>query len=231
MACQREQQDRMIGVVHRDPAGADRLWRGLRALRPELITLEVSPFGVEFRQLRGPRLLKQLEEMVPADRRGHDEILSLIEMLQVPFEARGAESYALESGAIVELVGDSVESRELLSTVETELLAPQNVAALLSRPDSSPDDSVASLYARHRRLRDREPIPPAMLGIGDNQLEEMRKREDGLEDRIRRVRARHEVRRWVHVGGVMHLMRARGLRLLWERFAGEGVSRVFLDEL
>jgi hypothetical protein len=221
----------MIGVVHRDPDGVARLLPLLRRLSPALITLEVSPYSVEYRQRHSEYLLRRLDEIVPPDQRDHGEMQSVREMLQMPYELRAAELYAAESGATVELVGDSDESRELLASVEFELLTPDNLAALLARPDFSPKESVRRLYERCRRLLASEPIPPALLGAGADWLSRAEAREAGVERRIRSALASRPHQCWAHIGGVLHLLRIRGARLLWERFSDLHVRRAFLDEL
>jgi hypothetical protein len=221
----------MIGVVHRDPDGEERLYRALTALQPELLTLEVSPYAVEYRREHGAALLAKLDVITPAGKSGHGEIQAVRETLRIPFEVRAAERYAGERAVRVELVDDSALSRELLAEVEAELLTPENLRALTERPDFSLRRTVDSFYRRVRRLRDDEPVPPARLGFSAERLALLELRDEQMEATIRRLRTETSAARWVHVGGVFHLLRVRGLRLLWERLADDGVARAFLDEL
>ncbi len=230
MDCQREMQARMIGVIHRDPFGEGHLAAVLRWLRPTLVTLEVSPYGAAFRRQNGERLLCRLEELLPPGAGKHAEIVFVRELLRLPFELRAAEDYACETSAAVELVGDSDESRELLASVETELLTPENLRTLAAQPDYDVAASIRAQYERHRRWRRDEPVPSALLGWPADRVAQVEAREEQLEHRIRDAIRRHQPVCWVHVGGATHLVRARGLRLLWDRFAAEGVTRLLLDE-
>ncbi|NLH47534.1 MAG: hypothetical protein GX444_02910 [Myxococcales bacterium] len=220
----------MIGVVHRDPAGETRLLAALRQARPDWITLEVSPYAVEYRRRQGPELLAQLAERTPPNQAEHGEIRAIREMLQIPFEVRAAELYRAECGAEVLLVDDSEVSRELLADVAAELLTAENLRALVRRPDIPLSRTVDSFYRRARRLLADEPVPPALLGFSGERLALLQVRDEKMEQVIRPLLEARRERRWVHVGGVFHLLRVRGLRLLWERFAGRGVERRFLDE-
>ncbi|MDP8222273.1 MAG: hypothetical protein P9L99_02855 [Candidatus Lernaella stagnicola] len=221
----------MIGVVHRDPVGEERLLTVLRRYRPAIVTLEVSPYAMAFREENGPRLVAQLESFVPAERRDHGEIAAIRETLRQPFELRAAQQYAAENGCRVELVDDSEISRLLLQDVEDELLTEANIARLLKRPDYSLSRTVASFYRRARRLLADEPVPPTQLGFSVERLALMQVRDERMAARLHEIvdDALHD--RWVHVGGVFHLLRVKGLRLLWEHLAARGVDRALLEDL
>jgi len=221
----------MIGVVHRDPQGERRLRAALESRRPELVTLEVSPYAVDFRRTRGAALLQRLAELTPPGKSGHGEIQAIRETLSLPFEYRAAVAYAAGDGARVELADDSEVSRELLAEIEDELLTPENISALVRRNDIPLTRTVASFYRRARRLLAAEPAPPALLGFSAERLALLQVRDERMERVVRRVLADRRPRCWVHVGGVFHLLRIRGLKLLWERLADLDMERCFLDEL
>jgi hypothetical protein len=220
----------MIGVVHRDPAGEERLLAALRLLRPGLLTVEVSPYAVAFREEHGERLAALLEQRVRGGKRRHSEIEAIRETLRLPFEVRAARRYAAEADCVVELVDDSEVSRQLLAAVETELLTEENLRALTGRADVPLTRTVDSFYRRTRRLRADEPVAPVLLGFSPERLALLQVRDDGMGERIEAARGRHAGRSWLHVGGVVHLLDVRGLRLLWSQLADQGVGRIFLDE-
>lgn len=221
----------MIGVVHRDPRGEARLHAVLNELRPDLVTLEVSPYAVAFRRERGAALLARLDELTPAGKTEHGEIQAIRETLQMPFEYRAAVAYAAAGRSRVELVDDSDVSQELLAEVENELLTPENIRALTRRDDVPLTRVVDSFYRRTRRLLAGEPASPALLGFSAERLALLQLRDERMEPLIRRLLAESGAGCWVHVGGVFHLLRVRGLKLLWERFADLAVERRCLDEL
>jgi len=221
----------MIGVVHRDPAGEDRLTRVLRLLQPELLTLEVSPYAVEFRQEHGEVLLAKLDELTSPFKAGHGQIEAIRETLKLPFEVRAAQNYANGNHCRVELVDDSEVSRRLLSVLESELLTKDNIVHLSAQPDVPLSRTVDSFYRRTRRLLATEPVPPSLLGFSVERLALLQVRDDRMSGELGRVRESLPDARWVHVGGVFHLLRVRGLTLLWEQLARHGMERAFLDEL
>lgn len=220
----------MLGVVHRDPDGEQRLSAALDRLRPTWVTLEISPYAVAFRRARGAQLLARLEELTPSGKADHGEIQAIRETLLVPFEVRAVESYAKKHDCRVDLVDDSDLSRRLLADVEAELLTADNLRNLTQRSDVPLARTVDSFYRRTRRLLADEPVAPVLLGFPVERLALLQVRDERMAAVIRDVRADMDGASWLHVGGVFHLLRVRGLKLLWEQFADEGVSRAFLDE-
>lgn len=219
-----------IGVVHRDPEGEERLYQALERLEPDLITVEVSPYAIAFRRQNGNRLRKKLKKILSTDELGHGEIQGIAETLKIPFEARAAEHYVGEHGAVVELVDDSGISMAFLGELEDEVLSAENLRGLLSKPDIPLRKTIESFYSRYRALMTKEPVPSAMLGFSSRRLALLEWRDEMMEQRIRCLWRKHHPNRWVHVGGVVHLLRVSGLRFLWERFAGDHARRFFLDE-
>lgn len=51
-----------IGTVHLDPAESGKLTDALDNLGPAVITIEISGHAIDFRELRGPELLKRLDQ-------------------------------------------------------------------------------------------------------------------------------------------------------------------------
>jgi len=220
-----------IGVVHRDPDGARRLLSALQTLRPALLTLEVSPYAVSFRRQHSTRLMELLEQNAPAGKKDHGEIQAIRETLEIPFEVRAAQLFSEANPIHVELIDDSDLSRELLRDISDELLTPENLAALADRPDVPLPRMVSSFYRRTRRLMAQEPVPPALLGFSPERLALLELRDESMERHIRKLLSEHPNVRWIHVGGVVHLLRVRGLNLLWSRFEADGLRRAYLDEL
>jgi hypothetical protein len=50
----------LVGTIHRDPNGLPRLKEILERKCPDIITLEMSEYGVAFRERAGPRLKERL---------------------------------------------------------------------------------------------------------------------------------------------------------------------------
>jgi hypothetical protein len=137
----------LVGVVHLDPGGETRLSRLLAGWRPDLITLQISPYAVRWRR----RNSRQLQEILSgnlaraADRLGlgrkqaaaHGAIRAVAAQLQVPFEFRAAREYQRRFGGRIRLVEDSQVSRRLLDVLGGEVLSVDNLAGLLGSSDVS----------------------------------------------------------------------------------------------
>ncbi|MBU1743207.1 MAG: hypothetical protein KKC37_16860, partial [Proteobacteria bacterium] len=50
----------LVGVVHLDPEGEAKLAGLLQDLRPDLISLQISPFAIRWRRARAPELAARL---------------------------------------------------------------------------------------------------------------------------------------------------------------------------
>lgn len=75
-----------MGTVHRDPRGYEALLEVLYLHRPEVITVEVSPYGLMFRRRKRELLERQ------------DLPLGLKAFLEIPYEYRAAKTYGIEYG-------------------------------------------------------------------------------------------------------------------------------------
>lgn len=133
----------LLGTVHRDSQGKNRLTHLLEELRPNLITLEMSPYGYEYRTLRTRPLIARLERILdrladefdqPRDTfASHPAIVDIRELLELPFEYRAAEAYARTHGATLKLVDLSEVSVAKLRRVETGLISYRNLRVLVQR--------------------------------------------------------------------------------------------------
>lgn len=187
----------LVGGVHRDREAEPALERLLARLRPELITVELSPYGLRFRRERAPalrRLLRRRLRPMGVVASQHPVVCDLLELLRLPFEFRAALRYARqEPGVAVCCVDADGPSREYLRLFELEVLRPDNLWRLLSLP---PGDGLLAERRRalHVLRRGRYLPPPDPL------------RERLLARRIRHLVARLRPRRTVHVGGWQHLL-------------------------
>ncbi len=134
----------IVGTVHLDPAGYDRLFRALAAIGPDLLTVDVSRFAVEFRRSRGAGFLGSIGHFRRADGTLPPALEAVEAQVAVPYELRAAEDWCRVSSARLIQVGNDDESRVLLECFETELMSPENLARLAVEP-------VPSLAAQVRR--------------------------------------------------------------------------------
>ncbi|MCX5898988.1 MAG: hypothetical protein NTY29_12420, partial [Proteobacteria bacterium] len=79
----------LVGTVHHDPHGYDKLQRVLAALQPDIITLELSPYGRGFRTKHSRKLSQRILSRLPAVA-GRDHLPTPLEQLLAtitfPFE-------------------------------------------------------------------------------------------------------------------------------------------------
>ena len=206
----------LVGVVHLDPQGFGKALRLFQRHRPDLILVELSPFGRRFRSKHGRALGKRLRKnlkkaakssAIPFSRaRRHPAITNIFRQLALPFEYRAAVRYARSSGAKVILVDSSGFSRYWIG-FWPELTTMDNLQKLLASPAAHP--SAPSIYRaaqdslQHLHRSDL-PQPQTRLDVGP--IDAMwAERERHLAYRIRDALTRHRPQRPIYIGGWQHL--------------------------
>jgi hypothetical protein len=97
-------------------------------VRPEIITVEISPFSVRYRgrAARGwQRRLAAALEGLPPESLGHPAIARLAAQTALPFEYRAARDWGRAHGVAVKLVDAGRVARRHLPRYATELLTPE----------------------------------------------------------------------------------------------------------
>jgi hypothetical protein len=190
----------LVGVVHLDPGGPGKLGRLLDRLRPDLITLQISPYAVKWRRRRSNRLRKILGENLalaagrldldPDVAAAHGAIQAVGAQLEIPFEFTAARAYQRRFGGRIRLVDDSGLSRRRLDVLAQEVLGVDNLVCLLGSPD-------VSVAARCRGLWQR-----SQWGLEDSVAPE---EESALAAAVARAHGRFNPGRHLHVCGFTHL--------------------------
>ena len=216
----------LIGTVHGDPQGQARAGTLLHYLRPELVTVEISPFSLRYRLQHGGRWQRQLTAALaelPAGAERHLAIQRLAAQVALPFEVRAARDYSRRVNVPWRPLDLGFLSRRHLPRYETELLSPANLEALLATADGELTDFVAGEFRQARQ---------AWAGIPRRRIfpavPETWRRERLLARRLRRLVSRH--RRVVHLGGWEHLVEWEDSPGLWSDLADLRPQRVLLDE-
>lgn len=196
----------LVGVVHRDPDGYERLSGLLESLKPEVVTVELSPLGLIWREGKGQELLGLLDSMVRGPSfgsrpRGHLEFLR--EGLRVPFEFTASLAYSKRNGVPLHLLDLNWVSWQNLPLYESEVLTEENLMLLGELPSDPVRVVVARAYLRAARCLAR--------GLGGLEREATmwqdvtgRQRERLLACRLGRLVKRHG--QVAHIGGWVHLM-------------------------
>jgi hypothetical protein len=216
----------LIGTVHGDPRGQARAGKLLQHLRPDLVTVEISPFSLGYRLKYGRRWQRQLAaalaELPPGAER-HLAIQRLAAQVALPFEVQAAGDYSRRINVPWRPLDLGFLSRRHLPRYESELLSPANLQALLATADGSRADFVAGQFRRAREALAGAPRRRIFPGVP-----ETLRRERFLARRLRGLVSRH--RRVVHLGGWEHLVAWEDSPGLWRDLADLKPLRVLLDE-
>jgi hypothetical protein len=216
----------LIGTVHGDPRGYERAWALLHHLRPDLVTVEISPFSLRYRRRHGPRWQRQLTRALaglPADAVQHLAIQRLTAQVDLPFEVRAARDYSRERRVPWRPLDLGFLSRRHLPRYGTELLSPANLKALLCTPDGDLQEYVAAEFRRARLAVKR--APRRLFTPGDS---EAGRREGFWARRLRRLASRYD--RVAHLGGWEHLVPWPDSPNLWRQVADLTPGRLLLDQ-
>jgi len=231
----------LIGTVHRDPQGHQNLASLLEQLQPDLLTLEMSPFALEYRRSRGRRQMLRLERILQRlsaetgrplqELKTCRAVIDIQVLLAMPYEYRATRKYADRHQCRLVLIDVSEVSAHKLRRVESELTTYHNLKTLVSLPDegiplhqesyataqlllqTAPGDAVCEAFLRRRRGPE---------GVG--------RRDQVMADQLRRLRNRHPGRRLVHVGGWVHLLEDPHEETLFSRLADLSPQRRLLVE-
>lgn len=144
----------LLATVHGDPSGYDRAWRFFEYFRPEVLTVEISPYSVRYRERAGRgwqrRLAAGLQELPP----GADGRLALARVAAqaaLPFEYRVARDWGRTYGVPVKLLDTGRLARRHLPRYREELFSPENLRVLWATgTEGSLQDFVAGEFRRAR---------------------------------------------------------------------------------
>ncbi len=222
----------MIGTVHRDPKGFGKLLRVLEREDPVFITVEISPYALEFRAKQASYfraiLRENLKKIQGEDGMSyrcflsHGEILGIFLLLKAPFEWKAAEAFAEKRKVGLKAIDLSAFSEEKLACI-SELIDPDNLRALLRNSSPSIDSQVGWKYKRAQTLWN----STAVAGFIS---EEVQQRERHMAGEIRRLMEKSHKGKMLHVGGWEHLLPAPQGKSLYERLQEFRPRRILLNE-
>jgi len=131
----------MLGVIHLDEEGPSLLRDWLYRMQPDVITLELSHYGIRFRRELGDKykerigrvVTKRAERCEPVNK----EVLSrLLSYVSIPYEYEGVSSYALHQGVPLHLIDMDFFSYVKLRAIE-DLVSEENIEAMLADSQGS----------------------------------------------------------------------------------------------
>ncbi len=189
----------MLGVIHRDESGPELLDKWLEVIRPQVITLEFSRYGMAFRQERAAFYRLRIEEVYNRlkknNRPCYDNALSmLLSYVEMPYEFERASHYAEASGAPFHLIDMDLFSYLRLREVD-KLLSEENIERLLAEAHeerSGYERVMANLFFEN--------------GIrGTAYGDEMWARDKYMSNKLMVLRKYYGNRRLLHITGWQHL--------------------------
>ena len=204
----------LIGTVHHDPRGYKKLYALLTALKPDLITLELSPYGRGFRTKNQTKLFRKLLSLyqkvraVKAHHTVSDDsgqlpspIQSLVCTLNYPFEFLAARDYAHACRVPFYCIDLSPVSRQNMFILKRETISILNISALLILPNKNLQESVDLCYKKAQNIWQADNcIQKAAVTLHAAVVE----REKHMSRRIRNLVRRHLDKKLVHIGGGEH---------------------------
>ena len=207
----------LLATVHGDPAGYERAWWFFERLQPEVITVEISPFSVRYREraVKGwrRRLTAALGEL-PPDEAKSLAVARVAAQAEVPFEYRAARDWGQIHAVPVKPLDTGAAARHHLPRYAGELLTAANLRCLCDHGATGTlTEFVAREFRRARLARQGKLRALPLTGeAADNSRERLwAKRLKGLVSTGKRV---------VHLGGWEHLV-------LWPE--GGGLSRLLAE--
>ncbi len=203
----------LIGTVHRDPEGCDKLLSVLRDEEPDYLTLEMSPYAIRYRSKKRLTLRKRLYDLLQDLTRevpgtAHEELLShpairnVFAVVDFPYEYLAVSSFSRSRHVPFQCIDKSGHSRKKLARLEKDLVTSENLRALIHLNPREVCQEVNREYilasigfschqkAAEPRRNPREPMT----------------RDRHMASRIRALLHSTGLRKLVHVGGWEHLV-------------------------
>jgi hypothetical protein len=222
----------MVGTVHRDPKGFGKLLRILEREAPNFITVEISPYALEFRAKQASLFrailrenLKKIQKEEGGSSRhflSRGEIQGIFILLKVPFEWRAAEGYARKFQIGLRAIDLSAYSEEKLARI-SELIHIENLRALLQSSSPAIGDQVIFQNKRAQNLWNQ----PSAGGLPQEEIQE---RERHMAGEIRKLMEEGNKRKILHVGGWEHLLPAPQGESLFARLEEFKPRRILLTD-
>ena len=230
----------LIGTVHHDPRGYKKLYAQLSALKPDLITLELSPYGRGFRTKNHKRLSRRLlslykkafgvnphHDVSPESVLLPSPVQSLVYTLNYPFEFLAARDYAHSCRVPFYCIDLSRVSRQKMHMLKRETLSINNISMLLTLPDKNLQESVDLCYKKAHNIWQADNV---CKKVAVTQHAVDMEREKHMSRRIKNLVKRHPDKKLVHIGGWEHFTAHAGCATMYEQLMDLEPKRVLLTD-
>ncbi|MBA4418477.1 MAG: hypothetical protein C0392_11310 [Syntrophus sp. (in: bacteria)] len=189
----------ILGVIHWDENGPELLNQWMEAIRPQVITLEFSKYGMTFRGEQGFFYRQRIEEVYNRLKKDnlpcYDNALSmLLSYIEMPYEFEGASQYNAAHDVPLYLIDMDLFSYLRLRGIEN-LLSVANIERILSEDNEDPlgyEQALARLY-----------FEKGVKAV--SYTDEMYVRDRYMTNKIGVLKKYHRGRRFLHVAGWQHL--------------------------
>ncbi|MFZ2088506.1 MAG: hypothetical protein WAU47_08010 [Desulfobaccales bacterium] len=216
-----------LATVHGDPAGYERAWRFFEHIRPQVITVEISPFSVRYRQRAAKRWQQRLSEAMralPANAPEKFAVARVAAQTALPFEYRAARDWGKVQNIPVKFLDAGKVARSHLPRYADELLCSENLRFLYETDAAGTLEEFVGAEFRRARLGLEGKLQPRPGGIDPQECS----RERLWARRLRKLLAGGH--RLVHLGGWEHLVSWPGGGGLSHLLADLRPCIMFLDE-
>jgi hypothetical protein len=250
----------LIGTVHRDLKGFNKLKKLLDRIRPDIVTLEMSPVSLAWRRDHGAAMKTKLlgilvkiasdRKQPPEFLRKHPSIAAIFHLIDVPYEYLASWKYAHKSGAPLIMLDDPDAAAGRISVLQSELIAESNIELLLAEePVPSWQDRVEAKYLSALHFLNGHPRTfSAPLQNSGHQSRQNHQREGITEllnqiladldharekymgDKIARLATANPEATLVHVGGWEHLITINGYPFLANLLGDLKPEKYLLDD-
>ncbi len=191
----------MLGVIHRDKSCKERLKNCLIKLMPQVITLELSNYGLTFREKMGDYYKQRLEENLKKIKTNgsitydtNEYIEDIRTYLEIPYEYKVVEAYVKDYGGSLYLIDMDIFSFIKLNEIDA-LLDVDNLKSLITLKDDERPHSELT-FARLYFEKGIKAFP---------YTEEMRIRDMHMANKISLIMKSHNEERFLHICGWQHL--------------------------
>lgn len=208
----------LVGGEHGDPSGYRRTKAFLLEYRPDLILIELSPFGLHLRLKRSSLWLqtmrnhlaevcKDLNRTLP-EVWCHPAVMKIRHQLGLPFEYRAAIRHARSHSSKLQLCDASAFSRQFMASWP-ELICRENLYRLLYFSDSAKSYQDGYMMAR-RALGEEDRGESLWIGVVEKQWGSWwNRREQHLARSVWTALHALKPGRPVYLGGWQHLLHSR----------------------
>ena len=217
----------LVGTVHRDPGGHDKLLALLHEENPDCLTVEISPYAVRYRKKkRGPLAKRMFDTLHDLHRetsmRGFQDVLThpaiqnAFALIDFPYEYMAASTFSRSRKVPFYCIDRSDYSAEKITWIENELITPENLRTLIAL-----DPKECSQRSRQEYRLASSALHPHGSVIRRHSPDrwELSHRDRHMAGRIRKLLTRSKCRKLMHIGGWEHLPDHGTRETLYERLS------------